>query len=743
MIPNLHALTESPLARTNLIQLEEKPVDTIYRLLTPVSNLYAIEFFIQSFSKKPKEAGRDYSVRIHREVKNHVRHVLGLDANADVKYELHRLGNGQYICLYLAPVGVMHMPPHISLSVRIEQLCQRLTAEQRSLSRLIQGLFSLHLKMLLLEQASERFAIAPVYLNSMIYLNARLSKPISAQSGTGVMEALELDVFASEQGELAFTLHKRKFLVEPAQELHLALDDERVWFSTENGKVKSQRRLDARDTSLDFFKAGSDYSQCQAYTYNVVMNAVVERLTELDILHKQLHFQATHEVNQFATDLDQRLANTLLVVNNGVHFSAAQQALFFEILAKYLPAYQLWPLASLEQAMQTQYADLSANTSILVLNPVAAHADNSIRQQNDVSVKYSDFFDAYKVAREQPNLRWDTYTQLKLDRLNGWLHQQPLPVVLQGINIDQKMLDALDYIQELATFDPEKYKADLAKPRSRLKSAVGLLNNKIRRSKTELWFKERLVSLGYMPLPELTAGHYTAFSVRIKESGITLLGYVELAVKAGRLNVVSAGVTEGELDWLAVEHPALSRLDKLFDKSFYLYDHSTDVLLTRYNSVRVPRLIGPASFNVVDAYIYQEQEKAIAELNGQKFNGYSITRSAKVEKNVLPYVFAPGRSLDDPLTKTQKMKHHHIYLQPHEQGLYLLISDAQPANPTMARANLVGNLLIWDEQGKPLDVFSHPLTGVYLNSFTLDMLRSGNSSKSSIFAKLARLMVEN
>lgn len=45
--------------------------------------------------------------------------------------------------------------------------------------------------------------------------------------------------------------------------------------------------------------------------------------------------------------------------------------------------------------------------------------------------------------------------------------------------------------------------------------------------------------------------------------------------------------------------------------------------------------------------------------------------------------------------------------------------------------------------GEPLDVFSHPLTGVYINSFTLDMLKSGDSSKSSIFAKLARLMVEN
>lgn len=61
---------------------------------------------------------------------------------------------------------------------------------------------------------------------------------------------------------------------------------------------------------------------------------------------------------------------------------------------------------------------------------------------------------------------------------------------------------------------------------------------------------------------------------------------------------------------------------------------------------------------------------------------------------------------------------------------------AQPANQSMARTNLVENLLIWDAQGQPLEVFNHPLTGLYLNSFTLDMLKSGNSSKSSIFAKL-------
>ena len=742
-IPNLQALTDRPIARTNLIQLEEAPLATIRRLLAPVSNLYTLDFVLQKFARLPKEKSRAYHARLHREVKSRIRNILSLDAHQDVKYELQRLSNGQHLYFYLAPADAPNSPAHLSLANRIEQLCEQLLAHQHNLARLIQGLFSLHLKMVLLEQANERFPISAVYFNAAMYLNARLSKAPSKKSATGVMEAFELDVFASEQRELVFTLHKRKFQVEPADELHLALDDEQVWFNTDNGRVRARCKRDARDNKLDFFKPGSDYGQCQAYTYNVVMNRVVERLQELEIPHAPIPFQATHEVEQFSTDLDQQLTNTVLVVNNGVNFSATQHDYFFDALAKHLPGQQLWPLASLEQATRTHYCDLPAYTSILVLNPVADDASNSIRQLDDKSAEYSDFFDALVAHRKQPGLRWDTYTQLKLDRLNGWLQQKPLPVVLQGINVDRKMLDALDFIHEQKTLNPKQYDAELAKPRSRLKSAVTLVNSKIRRTKTELWFKESLLSLRYLPLPNLTAGHYTAFSVRKKKNGSCLLGHVELEVKDGMLAVINVGVTEGDLDWLAVEHTALARLDKLYNNGFYLYDHNTDALLTSYNSIRVPRLIGPALFNAVDLYAYQEQEKASAEQSGRDFTGYTITRSAKTEQNVLPYLISPARSIHDPLTKSQKMKHHHIYLQPHDQGLYVLISDAQPANQSMARTNLVENLLIWDAQGQPLEVFNHPLTGLYLNSFTLDMLKSGNSSKSSIFAKLARLMVEN
>lgn len=271
------------------------------------------------------------------------------------------------------------------------------------------------------------------------------------------------------------------------------------------------------------------------------MNAACERLSELEIPHQPIPFQATHEVNQFATDLDQQLTNTLLVVNNGVEFSATQEAYFFDTLAIQFPGYQLWPLASLKHSQQTGFSDLPASTSILVLNAVDEERSNSIRQQDNESVEYNDFYAAFADARKQPELNWDTYTQIKLDRLQGWLNQQPLPVVLQGMNIDHKLLDAIDFINEQLTSNPTQYEIDLTKPHSRLKSAVTLLNSKVRRTKTELWFKESLLNQHHIPLPDLADGHYTAYAVRKTKNNLSLLGHVELKLSTANLGWLIPG----------------------------------------------------------------------------------------------------------------------------------------------------------------------------------------------------------
>ncbi|WP_149023104.1 hypothetical protein, partial [Salmonella enterica] len=58
--------------------------------------------------------------------------------------------------------------------------------------------------------------------------------------------------------------------------------------------------------------------------------------------------------------LDQQLANTLLVVNNGFEFSATKEAYFFDALAIQFPEYHLCPLASLNHSQQTGFSELPA-----------------------------------------------------------------------------------------------------------------------------------------------------------------------------------------------------------------------------------------------------------------------------------------------------------------------------------------------------------------------------------------------
>ena len=96
------------------------------------------------------------------------------------------------------------------------------------------------------------------------------------------------------------------------------------------------------------------------------------------------------------------------MVNNGVEFSVTQEAYFFDALANQYPGYQLWSLASLKHSRQTGFAELPANTSILVLNAVEEERSNSIRQQENESVEYNDFYAAFADARKQPELNWDT-----------------------------------------------------------------------------------------------------------------------------------------------------------------------------------------------------------------------------------------------------------------------------------------------------------------------------------------------
>ena len=123
MIPNLNELTDTPIARTNLIKLEEDQLTTIQRLLVPVSNIYTIDLWFSSFTKERKEKSADYYARIHQEVKSCVRQKLGLEAGQEVKYELHCLPIIHTTVFFfpgLAWQPAPNSPVHRTLAERIE-----------------------------------------------------------------------------------------------------------------------------------------------------------------------------------------------------------------------------------------------------------------------------------------------------------------------------------------------------------------------------------------------------------------------------------------------------------------------------------------------------------------------------------------------------------------------------------------------------------------------------------------------
>ena len=268
---------------------------------------------------------------------------------------------------------------------------------------------------------------------------------------------------------------------------------------------------------------------------------------------------------------------------------------------------------------------------------------------------------------------------------------------------------------------------------------------KIKRTETELWLKEVLANRNPLAIGDGVDGTYTAYYTRNTDSRDLFLGYVTFVLDAGELMVQCCGTSTGDLDWLAVEHPPLERLTKLYNGGFYLHCHRTDQLLTAYHSVRVPRLIGNSTFDLVALYAYQEQEKAAAADCGRPFGArdHEITRSTMPERTVLPYYLAPGRGVADPLMYSAKLKHHHTYLMPHSEGVYVLVTAAQPANQTLSRQSLINNVIVWDSTGLEVDPMTAVLTQTYLHSFTVDLLKNDESAKTSLFEKLAKLMVEN
>ncbi|AWK40493.1 hypothetical protein GPY51_20830 [Photorhabdus laumondii subsp. laumondii] len=102
-------------------------------------------------------------------------------------------------------------------------------------------------------------------------------------------------------------------------------------------------------------------------------------------------------------------------------------------------------------------------------------------------------------------------------------------------------------------------------------------------------------------------------------------------------------------------------------------------------------------------------------------------------ETVLPYYLAPK----------QNSQYEHIYLQPRGDDLLYFVSPCNSPNQTIAKENLIYNILTMDKEGKQINAMEQNITSIFLRSFTNDILRLREVSKSSLFEKIAKIYIEN
>jgi hypothetical protein len=302
------------------------------------------------------------------------------------------------------------------------------------------------------------------------------------------------------------------------------------------------------------------------------------------------------------------------------------------------------------------------------------------------------FWDAYRKVPPEKREALDYYTRLKIERF-----EKQGPHVVQGLNV----------------FDGERELLD-----RKTGESYAISPHKLNRIKSELWLKERVFRHGEFTDIALPEGEYTLFYMRslFGRKMNFFASVVDVEIKENRLSIISSKIINSELR-LRLECPYLGKR-KIFNDSFYLYDKLNKTLLTSYSSDRIPQIIGNTK---VDNISIVENEEL------------GVNRKSATDISVLPYYLLPK----------ERKQYHHIYLQERDPDLLYFVAPKQRPNQEIAKQNRISNILTFDEQGNLLSALDQTVTTVFLNSFTEDILKINEVSKSSLLEKIAKLYIEN
>ena len=115
-------------------------------------------------------------------------------------------------------------------------------------------------------------------------------------------------------------------------------------------------------------------------------------------------------------------------------------------------------------------------------------------------------------------------------------------------------------------------------------------------------------------------------------------------------------------------------------------------------------------------------------------------RSAKPEETILPYYLGlrTDKKGDEKVGKLER-----IYLQDCGENLLCFVRSHGSMRQSIDKQDLIRNIRVIDKDGNLLRPIDQDITNLFLRSFTLNIHKLNEVSRSSLLEKVASILLDN
>ena len=734
---------------TNIIEINESTDSLLEKVFTDgqLSGL-ALDLFTVTQAKRDngkKLSSGEYFKRLHGLIGKELRKKLDIQAGTEVQYDTAPLSNEKFLVLYVT--NALNVSDE-----HVDEVLDELDAildkvDDKIHRRVLGGVLSLVAKVAVIEAHGRTVDLQPQFYNSELLLSPLFN---GLSKATPYVSALHPSFFFSEQDELIINLSTVSYQLEKSSDeyIHHSSGECNYLLKADKTHYSVIKKVRATKTKRPFYMTKERFSQSRLFAMSFILREVLAKFDKLGIKYTHRLFNPQHEVDSFVIlDNEAQKTHNLIYIVDTQNALTKEETLegYSHYVSRFAEAFDAREVISLKQ--YDQLRESKTPITFVFINATANECSKSIEYYNKALLQkltaehklgdYPSFNNTMQAYERQladydqgVESGFDPYTEIKISLLKDAMNSKFPIHVHQGIEVNPDDIKTLLKREK----EDEKNRAE-GKPTS----GGMIASSKVQKMLTEIILKEVVYSDRTIEASKrhgLADGQYSVSYIRHpreQNDNELLHGKIGLEVKNGQFHVVSKRIERTLKDAVVKDSPYLAVAHKLYNNSFYIHCHTSGHTMTSYQSIRTPKIFGNANMDLVALW---DHSKTTGDF-------MPIGRKTGEQDCVAPFYILPTRGKRDELVLDNAKEFHHVFVEDRGQEVVVLVTNATGPKSKIEKQSLPKNIIVWDDNGKKCDWRESQLLGSYLNGHTYNIVSLKESAKTTIFTKLAKIIIES